>query len=127
MTSLPENAPARRAGKKLHQTTLRFSDELWKSLEDEAADTGVSVAQYVREAAQARLAYAAARRGDAQFEAALAEVVEGGSAPVTAGEARRHADDVIESSSALWAQSRQARAHSQELRSKLVYKRPAKR
>jgi hypothetical protein len=55
----------------MHQTTVRFSPDLWESLEREAAGLGVSVAQYVREAALTRLTYRAGQRGDAQFEAAL--------------------------------------------------------
>jgi hypothetical protein len=38
-----------------HQTTIRFSDELWRSLELAAASRDVSVAQYIRDAARERL------------------------------------------------------------------------
>jgi hypothetical protein len=55
----------------MHQTTLRFSANLWSALEQEAARTGVSVAQYVREAALARVAFAAGRRGQYDFVQAL--------------------------------------------------------
>jgi predicted DNA-binding protein len=40
----------------MHQTTIRFGHELWDTLEHAAEDGGVSVAQYVREAAIERLA-----------------------------------------------------------------------
>jgi len=40
----------------MHQTTVRFGSELWSELMREAERAGVSVAQYVREAAVARLA-----------------------------------------------------------------------
>jgi hypothetical protein len=56
----------------MHQTTVRFGSDLWEALEHECARLGVSVAQYIREAALTRLVYAAGRRGDDEFEAALA-------------------------------------------------------
>lgn len=40
----------------MHQTTIRFGSELWEKLEHAAEDGGISVAQYVREAAIERLA-----------------------------------------------------------------------
>ena len=64
------------ATRKMHQTTVRFGADLWQALEKECAQLGVSVAQYLREAALTRLVYAAGRRGDVEFEAAL-EVVAG--------------------------------------------------
>ena len=48
----------------MHQTTVRFSADLWDELETECFALGVSIAQYLREAAVARVAYSAARRGD---------------------------------------------------------------
>jgi hypothetical protein len=47
----------------MHQTTLRFPKDLWVFLEQEAASLGISVAQYVREAALARASYDAGSRG----------------------------------------------------------------
>jgi hypothetical protein len=55
----------------MHQTTVRFGADLWDALEVECARLGVSVAQYLREAALTRLVYAAGRRGDEDFELAL--------------------------------------------------------
>ena len=55
----------------MHQTTVRFDPEVWAALDEEAARLGVSTAQYVREAAVARLAYGLGRRGDRAFERAL--------------------------------------------------------
>lgn len=55
----------------MHQTTVRFDEALWQRLELEAAQLGVSVAQYVREASLARLHYAAGRRGDEAYDEAL--------------------------------------------------------
>ena len=56
------------AGTRMHQTTVRFSPELWSMLELEASRSGVSVAHYVRDAALARLAFNAGQRSveDAQ-------------------------------------------------------------
>ncbi len=44
-------------------TTVRFGVDLWRLLEAEAARSGVSISQYIREAALARAAAAAAMRG----------------------------------------------------------------
>lgn len=44
-------------------TTVRFGVDLWRILEDEAARVGISVSQYIREAALARAAGAVAARG----------------------------------------------------------------
>ncbi len=59
------------ATKRMHQTTLRFGADLWDALDAESAVQGVSVAQFVREAALARLMYLAGRRGDPAYEQAL--------------------------------------------------------
>jgi hypothetical protein len=106
---------------KMHQTTLRFAPELWESLEHEAAAAGVSVAQYVREAALARVVYTLGRRGDEAFDKAL-EAASGRSSKqaetVLAAERQKElSTDTIDSSSALWAQARQARARARELSS----------
>ena len=49
-------------------TTLRFGEDLWALLEREAARSGTSVSQYIREAALARAAFAAGARGEAPGE-----------------------------------------------------------
>jgi hypothetical protein len=51
----------------MRQTTIRFSEAVWQILCREAEEQGVSVAEYVREAAFVRAAYAAAERGDLFF------------------------------------------------------------
>lgn len=48
----------------MHASTVRFGDDLWAEVEREAAREGVSVAQFVRDAALLRVATLAARRGD---------------------------------------------------------------
>jgi hypothetical protein len=52
----------------MHQTTLRFGPDLWVALLSESARSGVSVAQYVRDAAVARLALAGDRERRADQE-----------------------------------------------------------
>jgi hypothetical protein len=49
---------------KMRATTIRFTPELWELLEREASREGVSVAQYVRDAALFRIAYTAGARGE---------------------------------------------------------------
>ena len=56
---------------------MRFGADLWDALESESSKVGVSIAQSVREAALARLIYAAGKRGDAELETALIVAVEG--------------------------------------------------
>jgi hypothetical protein len=56
---------------RMRATTVRFSADLWDALEEECARLGVSAAQYLREAAVARLAYTAGRRGDYDYAVAL--------------------------------------------------------
>jgi predicted DNA-binding ribbon-helix-helix protein len=88
----------------MHQTTIRFSQELWDRLEAVAEDGGVSVAQYVREAAIERLA----RTG------ALIDQGE-----ITAGRIAHAATELElsrEAARALEAQSRLARLRARKLR-----------
>jgi hypothetical protein len=95
----------------MHQTTVRFASDLWEALEEEASRSGISVAQYVRDAALARLMYSAARRGDTLFDAGLAD----GARPDLASAAalpRRELSD----SPALWAEGRLARRRARQLR-----------
>jgi hypothetical protein len=47
----------------MRATTIRFNPELWELLEREARREGVSVAQYVRDAALFRAAYGLGERG----------------------------------------------------------------
>jgi hypothetical protein len=113
----------------MHQTTVRFGADLWQALEEEGSRLGVSVAQYVREAALARLAYSAGKRGDEEFELAL-EIALGESegaarTPQPEGPLRlasevlsplERADVVTTDSAALWGQAQQARRRAAELR-----------
>ena len=87
----------------MHQTTIRFGSDLWGALERECAELGVSVAQYLREAALARLMYAAGRRGDPDFEAALLASIESEETQEI------DVDAELAQSSALWAEGREGR------------------
>jgi hypothetical protein len=125
--------------KGMHQTTVRFGSDLWDALDREATRLGVSVAQYVREAALARLVYAAGQRGDDQFDLALEIALgeNGGSrdparVPQPEGILRQARDmptavgraqvEVTESA-ALWAQGRQVRRRAQDLRDEIASQR----
>src|SRR5919112_1792410 len=48
----------------MRATTVRFGEDLWSMLEGEAARSGMSAAQFVREATILRLAMLAGMRGD---------------------------------------------------------------
>ena len=98
---------------KMHQTTVRFSADLWEELETECFALGVSIAQYLREAAVARVAYSAARRGDVVYAAALEEAIH-----TRAGSARERALTEMEPTEAVLAQSKLARERSRQLRVK---------
>lgn len=96
----------------MHQTTVRFGGDLWDALEVEAERLGVSVAQYVRDAALSRLSYEAGRRDELEGSGEPA-------APRAAGYVRAAQDRAAEElseSSALWAQGRQTRQRAAELR-----------
>ena len=55
----------------MRATTVRFSDDLWSLLEQEAAASGVSAAQFVRDATVMRIAYLMGRRGEPAIEETL--------------------------------------------------------
>jgi len=97
----------------MHQTTVRFSPDLWAQLEVEAERSGVSAAQYVRDATLARLAYTAGQRGDDPFGGSPAD---GGDPSTRSAEAVRVAREATEDSSAVWAQARLARERAQSVR-----------
>ncbi len=78
----------------MHATTVRFTEDLWGLLEREAAHQGVSVAQFVRDAALMQVASALAKRGEADGDATLVRlasraVEQRGSAPAAVHDPRR--------------------------------------
>jgi hypothetical protein len=48
----------------MRATTIRFPNDLWEQLEREAQKQGISVAQYVRDAALYRVAFSAGAAQD---------------------------------------------------------------
>jgi GAF domain-containing protein len=58
----------------MRATTVRFADDLWDLLEEEAASQGISAAQFVRDAAMLRLGALSAQRGDAQATVTLEDL-----------------------------------------------------
>ena len=76
----------------MRATTVRFSDSLWSLVEREADRDGVSAAQYIRDATIVRTAYTMGRRGDADFDEAIARASdrpEAEGAPLDGAERRR--------------------------------------
>jgi hypothetical protein len=112
----------------MHQTTVRFAPDVWATLEDEAKHLGVSVAQYIREASVARLAYGLGRRNELGLEDAIreagslaAEAEWGDRAAGTQAQREvARSRDMVSSSEALWAQGKLARERAQELRGELA-------
>ena len=60
----------------MRATTVRFSDDLWSLLEQEAAASGVSAAQFVRDATVLRIAYLMGRRGEPGIEDTLSRIAD---------------------------------------------------
>ena len=71
-------------GVPMRATTVRFGEDLWAMLEKEAARSGLSAAQFVREATILRLAMMAGVRGDDAARMTLAGVAD--QAMVTRGD-----------------------------------------
>jgi hypothetical protein len=102
---------------KMHQTTVRFSPDLWAAMEQECGRLGVSAAQYLREAALARLAYSAGTGGLPRYEDALAgRVAETLPAFALAPDGSQLSQESVSDATALTAQSRLARTRSREIR-----------
>jgi hypothetical protein len=108
-------------------TTVRLGTDLLRLLEAGAQDAGVSVSQYIRQAALARAAAASAARGHGPFEllaGALREVMGGELDPTAQAEAERvlaglmrlTAAETRSESGALRAQSQQAQAKRKQAR-----------
>jgi hypothetical protein len=109
----------------MHQTTVRFGPDLWEALEAECARLGVSAAQYLREAALARLSYTAGRRRDPDYAEAYAQLgpqiderataaPDEETAPALATQSE--SSEQVLAASALTAQSELVRRRSQRVR-----------
>ena len=61
----------------MRATTVRFSEDLWALLERQAAEQGVSAAQFVRDAAILRLAHLAAESGAPEARLSIQEIAAG--------------------------------------------------
>jgi hypothetical protein len=121
----------------MRTTTLRIGDELWAMLEAEAERDGVSVSQYVREAALARVAAASGSRSEIPFEQITRSAREVASSSATpddkrraievalAGLARAVAQQESESSRALRSQSRQAERQAERQTEKIRHRQPS--
>jgi hypothetical protein len=88
-------------------TLVRFGPDLYEELREEAARSGISIAQYVREAVLARMAYSAGRRGDESYARATREA---------AAHIRAESGRVREEAHALQAENAQARGHAEKIR-----------
>ena len=101
----------------MHQTTVRFGPDLWGEIAIEAERAGVSVAQYVRDAALMRVSYTRGRDGDPHYKAALelAAMAQADLVTSKSAETRRQLRHTLEDAAALAAQNRQAMRHSREL------------
>jgi hypothetical protein len=99
----------------MQATLIRFGPELFSELKAEARSNGVSVAQYVREAVVARMAYTAGLRGDPSYR--LSRVVDGAPEHVRTAAGRVRADSVRvrAESSAVRAESSQAKDQSRRV------------
>jgi hypothetical protein len=106
---------------RMHQTTVRFGPDLWEALENECRRLGVSAAQYLREAALARLAYTAGWHHEPEYRQALEGA---GAAPIEAHspghDAREAAAERVMAATAVSAQSRQAWRKAREVREQAV-------
>jgi hypothetical protein len=96
------------SSRKSHQTTIRFTSELWARLETAALELDISVAQYLRDAARARLDTALPEQSRDTGQAATARA--------RTNEVRQQSLDEAESSAALWEQGRLARERARVLR-----------
>ena len=104
----------------MHQTTVRFSSELWGMLEVEAAHAGVSVAHYVRDSVLARLAFAAGQRS-----AAAAPLDWADPSFASALSAKSGAHSQSEAAAAVQAQARLQTARALRLRERAEARRQA--
>jgi hypothetical protein len=92
--------------RRMRATLVRFGPELFEDLKAEAERSGISVAQFVREAVVARIAYSAGKRGERGYEQSRAQT------------ARQRSRGLREDSAAVRAESEQAASHARQVRAK---------
>jgi hypothetical protein len=104
-------------------TTIRFGEDLWRLLEEQAALSGVSTSQYIREAALARAAAAAAVRGEDPLallagppESPATASPDSRSEHETAAALRRKAAEIRQETKATAAEAKQAIRRTSDLR-----------
>ncbi len=115
----PETKPKRSpSGRKsgLRATTIRFTADLWTQLEAEAELAGVSVAQYVRDAALIRVTWEALRRDARAYRTAATALDQPPQPPSKPREAAR---ELRKESRAVRAQAGQASRRARELANRL--------
>jgi hypothetical protein len=124
----------------MHQTTIRMGPDLWGALEAECSRLGVSVAQYLREAALARLAYTAGHLGDTDYGRAFGAdspdlapvaaenmplpVAHAASARDNSTEEMLAATAVSAEANLVWKRAREVRERSVELRRRIKERQP---
>lgn len=111
-------------------TTVRFSEDLWDAVAREAALSGLSASQFIREAALARAAAAAGARGELPFGSYSATVAEiSATTPESSAHpreiqralallARAVAADIRGEAGAVRAQSRQSQHRARQLKAR---------
>ena len=99
----------------MHQTTVRFSSQLWDELRRTADREGISVAQYLRDAAVIRMTYEAAG-GERTARDEPARTASPASSGDRLASLREEIRDTRSESSAVWAQGEHARARASALR-----------
>src|SRR4051794_23143016 len=70
----------------MRATTVRFSEDLWRLLEREAGDQGVSAAQFIRDATILRAAVLAERRGARETRLTIEDIAAGALRPAGRGQ-----------------------------------------
>jgi hypothetical protein len=110
---------------RMHQTTVRFGPDLWAALEAECAQLGISAAQYLREAALARLAYTAGHRREPDYASAFAggaATAEADAVAAFAGarDAQQLSSEHVLAASAVSSQSDLVRRRAREIRARSI-------